>query len=323
MQVKSKQDQTFYVGVCEDNNDPLYLGRIRIRIVGLHTENKTDLPTEDLPWADPVMSPIGNISEVSSFTVPEKGSWIICAFYDPKLQRPFYLGTLPRIESTQPNYDSGFSDPDKKYPLKDSVKNKRSSISRIAIGRKEDAPDVITEEEPWDPLYPVGAHANKPAIKENVLFDEPASAYDTVYPNNKVIQTKSGHVIEIDDTPDAERIQIMHKSGSFMEFHPDGKIVVHSGTKRNTEKTNVDIYLVSDSNINIHSSGETNLYSGSDINIETGDNINVNVEANITVNSNAQIDITSEAETTIHATGNLNLNSAAKILLNGRRPRLK
>lgn len=321
MQIKSKQDQTFYVGVCEDNDDPKKLGRIRIRIIGLHTEDKRDLPTEDLPWADPVMAPIGNISEVSSFSVPEQGSWVICAFYDPKLQRPFYLGTLPRIESYQTDFTAGFSDPSQKYPTEDSVKNKRSSISRIAIGRPEETPDIIDEN--YDPNYPVGAHENKPKIKSNDLFDEPRSAYNTKYPHNKVIQTSSGHVIEIDDTPDYERIQIMHKSGSFMEFHPDGKIVVHSGTKKTNEDSDVDIYLVSDSKINMHSTGTLNVYSGSDIIIAAADNVNVNVESNINVNSNSEINIESEAETTIHATGNLNLNSAAKILLNGRRPRLK
>jgi len=54
----------------------------------------------------------------------------------------------------------------------------------------------------------------------------PGDPYAAVYPNNKVTQTSSGHVIEIDDTPDAERIHIRHKSGSFIEFHPDGSVVI-------------------------------------------------------------------------------------------------
>lgn len=54
---------------------------------------------------------------------------------------------------------------------------------------------------------------------------EPQSPYAAVYPNNKVTQTPSGHVIEIDDTTDAERIHIYHKSGSFVEFHPNGDVV--------------------------------------------------------------------------------------------------
>ena len=33
-----------YQGVVEDRNDPLQLGRVKVRFVGLHTEVKQDLP---------------------------------------------------------------------------------------------------------------------------------------------------------------------------------------------------------------------------------------------------------------------------------------
>ena len=36
-----------YTGVVENRNDPLRLGRCQVRIVGLHTEDKTVLPTKD------------------------------------------------------------------------------------------------------------------------------------------------------------------------------------------------------------------------------------------------------------------------------------
>ena len=44
----------WWQGVVEDRYDPLYLGRCRIRILGWHTEDKTDMPTESLPWAYPI-----------------------------------------------------------------------------------------------------------------------------------------------------------------------------------------------------------------------------------------------------------------------------
>ena len=44
----------WFEGVVEDRNDPLQLGRVKIRCIGYHTENKQDLPTDDLPWAVPV-----------------------------------------------------------------------------------------------------------------------------------------------------------------------------------------------------------------------------------------------------------------------------
>ena len=41
---------SFYLGVVEDRDDPLMLGRVRVRILGLHTHDKAVLPTADLPW---------------------------------------------------------------------------------------------------------------------------------------------------------------------------------------------------------------------------------------------------------------------------------
>ena len=43
-----------YQGVVEDRNDPLQLGRVRVRFVGIHTEDKQKIATEDLPWAYPI-----------------------------------------------------------------------------------------------------------------------------------------------------------------------------------------------------------------------------------------------------------------------------
>ncbi len=60
-------------------------------------------------------------------------------------------------------------------------------------------------------------------------WSEKSSGAAPQYPNNKVIETTSGHIIEIDDTPGKERLHIMHKTGSFHEYHPDGTLV--SSTK--------------------------------------------------------------------------------------------
>ena len=66
---------------------------------------------------------------------------------------------------------------------------------------------------------------------EDRIGTEPAAAAiksDKIYPNNKVIRTKSGHVIEIDDTPDYERINIHHRSGTYIEIDSDGRLVIKS-----------------------------------------------------------------------------------------------
>jgi len=71
------------------------------------------------------------------------------------------------------------------------------------------------------------ARGNNILAKE-LLGPEPASPYATEYPYNRVITTKAGHVIELDDTPSNERVHIYHKAGSYIEIAPDGRIVIKS-----------------------------------------------------------------------------------------------
>jgi hypothetical protein len=42
------------------------------------------------------------------------------------------------------------------------------------------------------------------------------------YPFNKITQTESGHSFEMDDTPNRERVKLMHRTGTFIEMHPNG-----------------------------------------------------------------------------------------------------
>jgi len=52
----------------------------------------------------------------------------------------------------------------------------------------------------------------------------PASTYATIYPHWKGLRTLSGHMLEFDDTPNQERVQLYHKSGAFLEMTVDGSV---------------------------------------------------------------------------------------------------
>ena len=45
----------WWEGVVEDNTDPLAIGRCRVRCIGWDSASKLDVPSEDLPWAYPVL----------------------------------------------------------------------------------------------------------------------------------------------------------------------------------------------------------------------------------------------------------------------------
>jgi len=69
-------------------------------------------------------------------------------------------------------------------------------------------------------------------IKKDYLESEPKTQYAAKYPFNKTITTVGGHIIELDDTPEAERIHIFHRSGTYIEMNQDGSLVIKTLEKR-------------------------------------------------------------------------------------------
>lgn len=54
----SKEDFSFpgnYRAIVEDNADPLKVGRVRVRIFGIHSLDPEETPVEHLPWAEPCL----------------------------------------------------------------------------------------------------------------------------------------------------------------------------------------------------------------------------------------------------------------------------
>jgi predicted chitinase len=89
----------FHTGVVESRDDPLRLGRCKVRIVGVHTEDTTLLPTEDLPWAFP-MQPVTSAAMNGigwSPVGPVPGTWVIVFFQDEAKQMPVMMGTIGGI----------------------------------------------------------------------------------------------------------------------------------------------------------------------------------------------------------------------------------
>ena len=109
----------WFQGVVESREDPLYLGRMKVRILGIHSENKSDLPTADLPWAYPVM-PITSASMNGIGQAPlgvVEGTWVIGFFRDGEnCQEPMVFGTIGGIPNKPANTSQGFNDPRGIYP---------------------------------------------------------------------------------------------------------------------------------------------------------------------------------------------------------------
>ena len=113
----------WFIGVVEDRNDPSKLGRVKVRCLGFHSEDKNDIPTEDLPWAH-MMHPVTDPSMQGMGTTPSflvEGTWVVGFFRDAKeKQQPIIMGTLPGYPQTVSDKSKGFNDPNGTYPQKEN-----------------------------------------------------------------------------------------------------------------------------------------------------------------------------------------------------------
>ncbi len=60
------------------------------------------------------------------------------------------------------------------------------------------------------------------ATASGTSWSEPKTPWHAIYPYNHVHQTESGHIVEMDDTPNWERLHWYHRTGTFTEIHPTG-----------------------------------------------------------------------------------------------------
>jgi GH24 family phage-related lysozyme (muramidase)/uncharacterized protein YcbK (DUF882 family) len=88
-----------YTGVVEDILDPLKLGRVQVRVFGLHSDDKSLIPTATLPWAT-VATPTTSASVSGIGSSPTgllPGSWVILCFHDKDCQYPVIFASYPGI----------------------------------------------------------------------------------------------------------------------------------------------------------------------------------------------------------------------------------
>lgn len=177
------------------------------------------VPYDDLPWAQ-VLQPVtsGPNSGIGGpVTGIQKGTWVMGMFLDGGIGRePMVMGSIPGIpmEYSQ-GPEKGFYDPDKEYPRKtESWDIEEPDTNRLARN-DEDYEHAIIEmkknRQHTSDTYPNGFSIEEPVLDTWELFR-------SKYPDNKVLETRSGHVFEIDDSPDFERIHVYHKNGSYIEM---------------------------------------------------------------------------------------------------------
>lgn len=223
----------WFMGVVEDRADPLQLGRIRVRCYGYHSSNKSETPTDNLPWAQPIQSitsaAMGDVGQSATGLV--EGSWVVGFFLDGKeAQRPIIMGSIAGIPTEQGNPTLGFNDPNTRpdnpnisvYP-RGIVTNQTARPDTNRLARNDSHPILASKDNTATLQVPIANSSEKwNERKTTDLTSKEIARYNTSYPKNHVYESESGHIKEVDDTNNAERIQEYHRTGTFTEVDADG-----------------------------------------------------------------------------------------------------
>jgi uncharacterized protein YcbK (DUF882 family) len=198
--------------------------------------------------------------------------------------------------------NKGFTDPNAKYPTKEYAGS--SDTNKLAQG---------------DPRGTIVQDKNDTRMRGAKLpggdaWDQPESAFRGAYPYNKVTQTESGHVIEIDDTPGSERLHVYHKSGTFIEIDGNGSVIKRAvGSSYEIIDKNGKIAIAGRADISIN--GACNIYVGNDANIEVEGDVNLKCYNDITAQAGGTLNLSATEEVNI-TSGNINMQAFNLMNLN-------
>jgi len=218
----------------------------------------------------------------------------------PASPPPEFKGTPgPSAESIKRGTDNtGFRDPNNKYPLKDYINE--PDTNRLARGIIEGT--IVQKKD---------ANVKKGIPKAYGIgsWDQPMPPYGAKYPFNKVFETESGHIQEFDDTPGQERIHTYHRSGTYTEIDANGTQVNYIvGDSFTLMERNGCIHVAGECNITVE--GNTNIFARTDANIEVAQNANVKVGNNLDIGAAQDLYIAVGGDISIKAAGDFSVQAA-------------
>lgn len=370
--IYGKDGFVWWIGVVEDRvNDPDKLGRVRVRIMGYHSDDLEALPTEELPWAI-VMQPTTSAAVSGKGSSPTnllEGTWCIGFFLDGKeKQQPIVIGTVGGFsqnvercgeESTyrQVIFD-GLAEIGEGIVGEDIVTDENGDpiAANFPQGNEFqgiiDTGEIIAEDFDFtsvnksqleatlafqNPEYPLCSYKDKPDTNKMAIPDledddtayykkvenlhlapiftalggptwiEPEPPFCPEYPYNQVFETEAGHVLEFDNTPGKERINLFHTNGTYMEIDVNGTMVRKVvGDNYEIIENNNRLYVRGAHNLTVEGKCRILVLNDCDVEVKNDMNVKVHGDYNLEVKgkykmSAAEINQTTSGEFKIKA----------------------
>ena len=280
----------WFIGEVEDRNDPLKLGRVKVRCFGWHSTDKELQPTKNLPWAStiqPVTSPANSSSGLT------KGVWVFGFFLDgERAQKPMIMGHIPGYrfgspgESELPRAARNEAD----YLPPGDVLRDGTILEEVIVDPNEEQPDD-----------PKTGQVNK--------WSEPARPTDAVYPTATVNAHESGTYTQI---AGSGRYTIQTNNGSYIEIDAGGngkwKVITD-----NYEIVGGSKYVDVSGTVNMHVKGNVvNNIEGNLVENITG-NVTRNITGTLTETVTEDVTYINQAKRTSTVTGEVTENYNASL----------
>lgn len=326
----------FFYGIVEDRNDPLQVGRVRVRVHGVHTDDKKLISSADLPWSQ-VLIPTTSAG-LSGFGHGHglvEGTTVFGMFRDDERQDFLVLGVALGINQTgykititdellNRSVDKGFND-----PRRQTQTDYNNSVDGLNSGTDRKRPNELTLALDTSPQLPeslkinYGPHEDEKSKSE---INEPTSKELPYYPLKDYYDesdlnrfAKGGGNYESRDNlpdgfqPELDRSQTLYpfnkvhhtESGHMIEMDDsvggERLAVSHrSGTFYEIHKDGSEVHRVVNDNYTVICKDD-NVYIGGKCKVKILGDANIDIEGKADIHSDKEMKISSSISTTITA----------------------
>ncbi len=297
-----------FVGYVVAREDGQNLGRVKVKAFGFHNLDPGVVSAEDLPWAPVVDGTYGAVS-----TIPLVGDWVLGAFIDGReAQHPIVLGRIPGYNSQAP----AAVDP---TSMACEYTSRVNSFGQFPLhpalgGEGIDFMNGIVNasvESRWGDNEMVDAFGRK---HKEELAEVPERNLD-----NRVLSSVDNEQYML--MTDEGCLQIVHHTGSIIQFNDDGDILIKTFGKQGKQEMigggvvedvigDVNTMVGQDYTLKVDMNGK--MHFGGDLDIEC-ENFTLTSRGETTINSGAKMILNTHADMQQQSSGDFNIVSESKL----------